>query len=130
MNQKEKNRIWYKRWYEKNKDEARRTKRENMRRYRAENPDKYREQSRKAKRKIKAAVFDMYGRECAMCGFDDIRALSLDHVLNNGSKERAKLGERGVYYRALEGHPEEYQTLCMNCQFIKRVEVKKQNQYC
>ena len=120
----------YKRWYEKNKEKNREYKRLNMRKYRAENPEKHREQSRKAKKKIKDALFDMYGRECKRCGFSDERALTLDHILNNGSEERKALGERGVYYRALlPENFDEYQTLCMNCQFIKRVESKRQNQH-
>jgi len=122
MNQKEKNRTSYKKWYYANIEFARKSKRENMRKYRADNPDKHRAQSRAAKKKLKEAVLDVYGRTCSACGFSDVRALTLDHVLNNGAEERASVGERGVYRRALK--PEfrlEYQTLCMNCQFIKRV---------
>ena len=114
----------YKRWYERNKDHARKLKRENMRRYRRENPQKYREQSRRAKQKLRRTLFDTYGHECVRCGFDDKRALTLDHKLNNGAEERANLGERGVYRRAARNYlPDEYQILCMNCQFIKRREV-------
>ena len=111
----------YKKWYEKNKEKAREQKREVMRRLRSESPEKYNEQSRKAKIREKLKLFEMYGRVCAMCGFDDMRALSLDHKKNNGNEERRSLGERGVYRRAkAEFRPEEYQILCMNCQFIKR----------
>jgi len=62
---KEKQREYYKKWYEKNKDKARKYKRENMRKYRAANPEKYREQSRKAKQQLKNKIFEMYGRQCA-----------------------------------------------------------------
>ena len=111
----------YRKWYEKNKEHARKTKRDNMRRYREDNPEKYREQSRRAKRKIREKIFVVYGKQCVRCGFEDIRALTLDHILNNGAIERKELGERGVYRRAVEKHrPEEYQILCMNCQFIKQ----------
>lgn len=65
-----------------------------------------------------------------MCGYSDIRALTLDHVLNNGAEERKRIGERGVYNRCLRDDvTDEYQILCMNCQFIKRVEEKRQNQH-
>ena len=62
--------------------------------------------------------------------FDDIRALTLDHVLNNGAEERKKLSPRGVYRRSLNPkNKKEYQILCMNCQFIKRVEDNRENQH-
>ena len=119
----------YRIWYEKNKEKIRKQKREVMRSLRKKHPEKYRSQSRKSKARLKEQVFDKYGRKCVRCGFDDVRALTLDHVLNNGSDERAEHGERGVYRRALlDAHTSEYQTLCMNCQFIKRVEAGRQNQ--
>ena len=50
--------------------------------------------------------------------------------INNGSQERKELGERGVYRRAKAMHrPDEYQILCMNCQFIKRHEDGRSNQH-
>ena len=129
-NNPEKARQRYKKWYEENKDHARKMKRERMREYRAANPEKYKEQSRKAKAKLKQKVFDMYGDICALCGFTDKRALTLDHIQNNGAAERKKIGERGVYYRAIEEYrPLEYRIICMNCQFISRVEFNNQNQW-
>lgn len=113
----------YKKWYEANKDKARQQKRESMKRLRAANPAKFNAQSCAAKARERAALYEMYGHTCVRCGFDDKRALTLDHIKNNGSTERAELGERGVYRRAKSAHlPEEYQILCMNCQFIKRAE--------
>jgi len=125
-----KNKATYKRWYERNKTAIRKYKREMMRKLRAERPDHYRAQSRKSKAKLKSKVFDVYGRSCVRCGFADIRTLTLDHIRNNGAKERKAIGERGVYRRSLEPeHQQDYQILCMNCQFIKRVEAKRQNQH-
>jgi hypothetical protein len=113
----------YKKWYEANKEKIRQQKRETMKRLRAANPEKYNAQSVAAKARERAKLFEMYGHECARCGFDDKRALSLDHIKNNGNVERAELGERGVYRKAKSSHqPGEYQILCMNCQFIKRHE--------
>jgi hypothetical protein len=113
----------YKKWYEVNKEKAREQKRLSMKRLRAENPEKYNAQSRKAKVKEKLKLFEIYGNACASCGFDDMRALSLDHIRNNGNIERVSLGIRGTYRRAKSEYlPTEYQILCMNCQFIKRNE--------
>ena len=126
----DKHRAAYVRWYKRHPEKARKYKRELMRKYRAANPEKYRKQSREAKKRLREAVLEMYGRVCACCGFDDVRALTLDHIQNNGAEERKLLGERGVYRRAIKKHrPDEYRTLCMNCQFIKRVEAERQNQW-
>lgn len=120
----------YKKWYEANKERVLKSKRLLMRKYRAENPEKNRQISRKAKAALRQKVLDAYGRKCTRCGFSDERALTLDHILNNGAQERKAIGERGVYLRCLKiEHRTEYQTLCMNCQFIKRVESFRQNQH-
>jgi hypothetical protein len=117
----------HRKWYQANKARLRKTKSETMRRLRAERPEHYREQSRLAKQRLRDKLFAAYGSTCLGCGFTDKRALTLDHILNNGSKERKAIGERGVYRRALDPkHKAEYQMLCMNCQFIKRVEAQRQ----
>ena len=126
----DKDRKNYKDWYENHKEEVRKKKREQMRRLRKLNPEKYRNTTRRCIKRLREKLFEIYGQVCCNCGFDDKRALTLDHILNNGCEERKRLGERGVYRRARENYlPEEYQILCMNCQFIKRVEAKRQNQH-
>ncbi len=120
----------YAKWYENNKEAAREKKRIAMRRYRRENPGKHAIQSREAKRKLRRSIFSVYGTVCVICGFSDQRALTLDHILNNGAEERKTLGERGVYRRALEPqYRHEYRILCMNRQFIQRAEHGRQNQH-
>jgi len=120
----------YRRWYDANKERARAMKAANMRRYRAQSRERYAAQSRKAKRRLREMLLELFGRKCVLCGFSDERALTLDHINNNGAEERAEIGERGVYYRALK--PEfrsEYRMICMNCQFICRQEAGRQNQH-
>ena len=111
-------------FYEAHKDEIRDKKKRVMKELRGKDPERYRKIGRKAKAKERESLFEMYGHVCAVCGFSDKRALTLDHKKNNGSHERKEMGERGVYRRALaEYRPDEYQTLCMNCQFIKRIRI-------
>jgi hypothetical protein len=120
----------YKKWYEANKDRVKEMKKLSMLKRRQENPDLHRKQSREAKARLKTSLFDLYGHACVRCNFVDKRALTLDHKLNNGNKERKELGERGVYTKAKNNYlPNEYQILCMNCQFIKRCEDKNENQH-
>lgn len=86
-------------------------------------------------RKMKVLTF--YGNsnkpECVRCGFTDIRALSIDHINGGGTQERLKnptmRGQSVYYYLIKEKYPDGYQTLCMNCQFIKRVENGESRSY-
>ncbi len=117
-------------WHQRNQERLRPIKAANMRRYRADRPEHYAEQSRKAKRRLREKVFAVLGETCAKCAFSDKRALTLDHLLNNGAEERTEIGERGVWLRAIKPeHQHEYRILCMNCQFIARVEAGRQNQH-
>jgi len=61
--------------------------------------------------------------KCSKCGYDDTRALSLDHINGDGTTHRKKLnGVNLCKWLVKKGYPEGYQVLCMNCQFIKRYE--------
>lgn len=77
---------------------------------------------------IRGEVLTHYGKgklACVHCGFNDTRALSLDHIEGDGKIRRDSGELTGVaLYRRLKnlGYPIGYQTLCMNCQWIKRVE--------
>lgn len=129
MNKAKINKQWNS-WYHRNKEKYRPIRAALMRKYRAKNPEKYAAQSREAKRKQRAAMFLLYGCKCVLCGFSDKRALTLDHVRNNGAEERARLGPRGVYRRALNPKNKgDYRMLCMNCQFVTRHESGRENQY-
>lgn len=74
---------------------------------------------------FKSSILAHYGNgklACVKCGFSDIRALSIDHIDGKGVEHRKSLRRGGVpFYKWLvdNGYPEGYQTLCMNCQFIK-----------
>ncbi len=80
---------------------------------------------------LKMAALAQYGLVCVHCGFDDPRALQIDHIEDNGWEERKKLGGQSNagwnFYRWLkkQNWPEGYQTLCANCNAIKHVEKNK-----
>ncbi|KKN02260.1 hypothetical protein LCGC14_1119380, partial [marine sediment metagenome] len=61
---------------------------------------------------------------CVHCGFDDTRALSIDHINSNGHHLRTKDPTHRDTAKWLKdnGFPDGYQTLCMNCQWIKKVD--------
>ncbi len=78
--------------------------------------------------KSKVIVLTYYGNgrlACVRCGFNDIRALSIDHINGGGANHKRKLhysGSIGYRWYINQNFPPGYQTLCMNCQWIKRFE--------
>lgn len=75
---------------------------------------------------------------CVICGESRIACLSLDHLSGEGHSDRQRLAEehnsdksRGcsahqMYSYVINNNfPDGYQTLCMNCQFVKRAENKE-----
>lgn len=75
---------------------------------------------------LRVVVLSHYGADrqpiCVMCGFRDIRALSLDHLHGNGNTHRRHIKKWLYLWLKQQGFPEGYQTLCMNCQMIKASE--------
>jgi hypothetical protein len=69
-------------------------------------------------------MLDTMGGKCIRCGYDDYRALQIDHINGNGHKERRLTGP--VYWRRVLksylNNEKKYQLLCANCNFIKRYE--------
>jgi hypothetical protein len=70
--------------------------------------------------KLKAEVLSAYSNgnpECAVCLIDDIRVLTIEHILGGGFQHRQRLGTGSTrLYRHLrsEGFPSGYKVLCLN----------------
>lgn len=98
-----------------------------MRAYRHKAPPEFfaRERARKKKyrKNIRLACFGLYGGKCVSCGFADHRALQLDHINDDGHKDRNQYGRRGgfaLYQRlVLDGKRDDLQLLCANCNTMK-----------
>ncbi len=79
---------------------------------------------------VRKEVLMHYGNgvlACVKCGFSDYRALSLDHINGGGKQaERDRKGTNFSQWLRAHGLPEGVQTLCMNCQFIKKLVNKEQ----
>ena len=81
------------------------------------------------KLKVREAVFKAYGgAKCACCGETERKFLTLDHINNDGAKDRIKIaGKRTAsgwttyVYLYRRKFPAGYQVLCMNCNFGKRM---------
>jgi predicted transcriptional regulator len=77
------------------------------------------------RQKMKLNLFSHYSKGllmCARCGFNDTRALSIDHINGEGTKHRQEIGGNIYHWLTKNDYPEGYQVLCYNCQAIKRLE--------
>lgn len=72
---------------------------------------------------LRLEVLSYYGvdghAECVLCGFADMRALSIDHIEGDGNAHRKTIKKWLCLWLKQQGFPEGFQTLCMNCQMIK-----------
>lgn len=87
---------------------------------------KIKTRTNKANAILKQKIFDRYGWKCKCCGESNIKFLTMDHVNNDGWKERLTIGYRiggPTLYREIvkRGFPDTFQTLCFNCNCGKRV---------
>ena len=85
-------------------------------------------------KKIKIETFTIYSPhkiECAVCGFDDIDGLVLDHIEGKGNIDRKKLGHEGGwgFYKKLKQleYPPGYQVLCSSHNLIKQIREDDKN---
>lgn len=66
---------------------------------------------------------------CACCDESEYKFLCIDHINNDGAKDRrdnpSHATGRGLYTRLIkEGYPEGYQLLCFNCNMAKGIHGK------
>ena len=92
--------------------------------------DKPKSQSTEKQRELRERIMEKLGGRCVRCGFDDRRALQIDHVRGSGRKDYAYNSGRwgggmSYYYRVLKDETGKYQLLCANCNQIKRLEEKE-----
>ena len=73
-------------------------------------------------RDYRIEVLIKLGAKCVHCGYDDIRALHIDHTNGDGKKERNI--RRTINMKIIRGliDIKRYQLLCANCNWIKRLE--------
>jgi hypothetical protein len=120
---REKIRQWHRDYYARNAEKRREATRcayEKNREVRLRHSAAY---SRAARWRRRLAVFQLLGNKCVRCGFDDPRALQIDHVAGGGTEERRNARSTAAYYdRILAVGAAEYQILCANCNQIKRYE--------
>lgn len=77
-------------------------------------------------RALRFKAVRVLGGKCKRCGNRDYRVLQIDHIDGGGAEERRSFGVN--YFKAIplrvldERTRPNYQLLCANCNWIKRVE--------
>lgn len=115
----------YERQYrQKNREKINKRTRENYARNKDAINAKKREYFPEAQAAMKQKIYDLLGGAvCKRCGFDDKRALQIDHINGGGKQERKKIHNLFTFYRhILKVNGKGYQILCANCNWIKRHE--------
>lgn len=117
-----------KKWYDKNKNDPEFIKKSRARSriYYEKNWEYDQKYNRDRREKQRKELLQEVGNgQCAKCGFNDWRALHVDHINGGGRKEylenkalKSALG----YLKHIRLNREKYQILCANCNFIKRHE--------
>lgn len=71
---------------------------------------------------LKYEVFKFYSNgdiKCTCCGEKELMFLAIDHINNDGAKDRKITGSGGQFYRWLKKNDfpnkDKYQILCFNC---------------
>lgn len=81
----------------------------------------------KVQRELRVGVLTHYGKgrcACVGCGESRLACLTIDHIHGWGNQHRKKSKRYGYSFYAWlrrNNYPKDYQTLCMNCQFVKMV---------
>ncbi len=100
--------------------------------WRKANPERYKTMKKAAELKVKTEAMIHYSNadppRCVCCGETEIMFLSLDHIKDDGYIQKRKDSHDGknriagyYYWLKRNNYPAGLQTLCMNCNFGKRL---------
>lgn len=119
-------------WLPENRENRQRRLQRNRELYK-QNIVKRRRDALERAKKLRFATLTRLGGKCVRCGFNDPRALQVDHINGGGNLEVKKLSQHGLYRLLSNLTPHElegkYQLLCANCNWIKRFERNEINQW-
>lgn len=129
---REEEKIFSKKWYLENKEKKDAYHRD----WKKKNPEKVKLYQKHSLIKAKNLLFELLGHKCSNPFnknhgdfLTDPRCLQIDHVHGNGVQERKKRKHSSGYYRGIlkevRAGSKDYQLLCANCNWIKRVENKE-----
>lgn len=92
------------------------------REYARRNPYKIRLWLKRSRENARARMWARYGERCVLCGYNDKRALELDHVFGRPKAEQGRGKSYAALKRALDAPDGEFRILCRNCNWIAYLE--------
>jgi hypothetical protein len=127
----EKRKLYQKRYRDSHKEELRiknaeyrKIHRKQILKYRREHRDEIKASLARRGQVLKKLVTEKYGDKnggCICCGVTELCFLSIDHIKDDGYKDRQE-NKGKLYWRLVkENFPKDFQTLCHNCQWGKRM---------
>ena len=128
LNNKDNIKEYKKEYYLKNKDNINEKNRKNGKEYRLKNRKNLNEKNKIYRLNKKIEVYNHYCNgdvKCQKCGETNIKCLSIDHINGGGRKHRKEICGALTNWLIKNNYPEGFQILCINCQFIKRIENKE-----
>jgi transposase-like protein len=114
-----------KEWKKKNPEQAKIHWKKHHAKVMAEKPTYLRDWHRVEHAKRRLEMVSAYGGKCQRCGIDDPVVLDIDHIKNDGGKQRSNgfYGWRLYRWLRKNGWPKDnYQLLCRNCNWKKEME--------
>lgn len=92
------------------------------------NPARSKKTNEAARHRLRDEVLRLLGGKCVRCGFDDPRALQVDHIEGGGGQEHKLINSSYTFNKRIVDNPErrqKYQLLCANHNWIKKWENKE-----
>ena len=85
-------------------------------------PKKYIDRSNKYKNNINIKVKQLLGGKCVCCGENNFAFLTIDHIFNDGAKERQNIQTITLYLKILNNKVDRsrYRLMCYNCNCARR----------
>ena len=88
--------------------------------------EEWKERRKTHRKVVRTEIIKLLGGKCVRCGWNDPRALCIDHIKGGGTRERKSFKDLYAYYRAiLARQGAGCQLLCCNHNAIKRIEEKE-----
>lgn len=70
---------------------------------------------------IKINIYNLLGNKCNCCGEKEINFLQIDHINNDGFKERHINKHIVQYFEHIKNNRSNFQLLCANCNWGKKM---------
>ncbi len=84
----------------------------------------YNPRVREYRKVMKEKLIVHYGNgqaRCVLCGYSDLRALTIDHINGDGAKHRRIVTDMYTWLTR-NNFPPGFRTLCFNCQWVTKAE--------